>query len=392
MKNEKKYPGVYLDSKTGKYYVSTTFMTKDGYAIKKCKRGFDTAKKADAWKNQTTIEYSNTYYETTHNVKKGIEKLIYEYLDYKKAKTKPSSLKSIKHNLLLHFLPYFKNEAKDIKTVDITFAYQKLADDIKTKNVTKNKIIATILGFVEYLDITESIDSKTYRTFKRVFTKFDASVDKKEIEIYTQEEIKNILTSFDTSTKRGLRDKIAFSILAKTGCRFGECLGLKFGDLNFEKNTLRFDKQCLESIDDNLIRKNIKYEKVGESLIFFYTKTNSTKEVIIPEWISEMILEYKQLLKKDDEDYIFRNRKSIISRHALYGSLDRVLKSLGYTHKRIHSFRHSHTTELYDLGFDPKYIADRLGHADETTSLKVYKHLSKEIKEKNDEMAVKLLN
>lgn len=387
MKNEKKYPGVYLDNKTGKYYVSTTFMTKDGYAIKKCKRGFDTAKKADTWKNQTTLELANTSYETTHNVRKGMEKLIYEYLEYKKATTKPSSLKSIHNTLIKYFLPFFKMEAKDVKVSDITKMYQNLANS-ELSNLTKNRNLGHMNCFIDYLDITESMDHTMIRKFKLLLKKFE--ILETNVQTFTRDEIDKILDYLKTAPVDFMR--VAISILARTGCRLGECLGLKFSDLNSINNTITFNKQMQEKVNPEFVRKNIHFEKIGNCYIFPYTKTNSTKIVVIPEWLTELILEFKQLKNASSDDYIFRIKNIIYSADSLRRRFKTLLNNLNIPHKKIHALRHFHTTELYDLGFDPKYIAERLGHADETTSLKIYKHLSSEVKNKNDEMATKLLN
>jgi integrase len=60
------------------------------------------------------------------------------------------------------------------------------------------------------------------------------------------------------------------------------------------------------------------------------------------------------------------------------------LKLAGLPDIKIHDLRHSHTTMLYDNGCDSKYVAERLGQICEQTSLRTYKHLTKEKKQMND--------
>ena len=89
MKLEKsKYKGVFLDPKTNKYCVQTTFKTKDGFYIKKCKRGFKTAKEANLWKNKTAIEISGSNIDMTINQRTEVDVVIEKYIAFKSQKYK----------------------------------------------------------------------------------------------------------------------------------------------------------------------------------------------------------------------------------------------------------------------------------------------------------------
>lgn len=376
MKTEKKYKGVFLDKKTNKYYVSTTFTTKDGYQIKKCKRGFDTAKKAEVWKNQMAIECANSSYSSITGGKIVIPKLIDEYVQYRKATLKPSTLVHIKRYLNKYFVPYFNCEAKDIQVKDIINFYNALADNPTISNSTKNIIITFTKSFVEHLDTIEAVSVEIYRKFKKILQKFDTSIDKKVVLSFEKNEVDLILEAVNGDTHDDRMYHLLFNILAFTGCRIGEALALKIEDLNLEDNSLHFYKQVQTDVDNDLIGSNIKYDTYRGSYIFYYTKANTTKKVVIPEWLKNEILAYYNDYPKE---YIFvSSSKKILHRSTIDIKLSSILSILDLPKRNIHSFRHFHTSQLYEMGLDPKYIAERLGHTDETTSLKVYKHLSKE--------------
>lgn len=390
MKKEKKYLGVYLDTKTNKYYVSTTFTTKDGYKVKKCKRGFDTAKKADTWKQQTAIEIANSSYGSITGGKVGVAKLIDEYVKYRKATLKPLTLRQIDNALNKHFLPYFNMEAQDIKVNDIFTFYNALANS-DLSNATKNLVVHHTLQFIDYLDITEAIATDIYRKFKKILQKFDTSIDKiDKNKTFTKDEVDMIINYFDTDKKSDRTYKLLFQILANTGCRIGEALALEFDDVNFITNSIHFYKQAQKNIKEEFISNSNKHEKYYGTYIFYYTKTNSTKNVVIPQWLIDEIIEYKE---NNQNKYIFvSTRKNLVSMTTAEHMLKKALNDLGLENRGLHAFRHYHTSQMYELGLDSKYIAERLGHADETTSMKVYKHLSNEKIEAENQKLMKFLS
>jgi integrase len=389
-KNQKtKYKGVYLNPTTGKYLVQTTFTTKDGYHIKKCKRGFETAKKADLWKTEQAFHYSQTTYESSNNVRKGMEKLLHEYLAYKKNTCKPTTLTTMELLMKTHVLPFFNKEAKDITAKDIQCFYNSLSNTNLT-NTTKNIIVGYVLGFAEWLDIMECITPDMGRKFKRLVVKFDTSYDTKKENVFEEYEVAMMLEALDKNRKCDFKYKVLFSILASTGCRVAEALALKYSDINHSENVITFNKQAQYCLDDDYVKKNLVYDKVGKTYIMNYTKTNTIKKPLVKESVIELIDEYKYYTNSKDDDYIFRTWGNILYSVNVNKRLTSLLDSLNLPHRSAHAFRHYHTTKLYEAGCEPKYVAERLGHTNEQTSLTTYKHLTQKQKEDNDEIIKKL--
>lgn len=388
MKNEKtKYKGVYLDTKTGKYSVQTTFTTKDGYHIKKCKRGFETAKKAELWKTQTALEYSNTYYTSTVGCKKGLELLIDEYLNQQKSKLKPTTIISTEIALKKSLSNYISVEAKELNMKIINAIYNDICNSDVTAE-TKNLRISKVRKFFMWLDLMEYIDASVYRKSVLVFEKLDTT--EKKIVVAETEEIQQILDYFADDENKYVYH-IFLTILAYTGCRCGECRGLKYSDINLQTNVITIERQA---IDLNIKRstKDFIY-KLNSTYIFPYTKTNSIKEVVVPEHVIDKLLEYKEMQNASDDDYIFQcGKKGFLSKVAINKILTKACELLDIKTKITpHSFRHYHTTMLYEMGCDASYVKERLGHASETTSLNTYKHISKNRRSKNDDIISKMV-
>lgn len=386
MKNEKtKYKGVYLDAKTGKYSVQTTFTTKDGYHIKKCKRGFETAKKAELWKTQTALEISNSYYSSALGCKKGLELLIEEYLERQKNKLKPSSIVNNELTLKKVLKNYITIEAKDITIKTINGIYHDICTD-KVSTETKNTYISRLIQFFKWMDLMEYIDPSIYRKSVLVFEKLD-TVEKKKTVAET-EEVQQILDYFDNDEKYIYH--IFFTILAYTGCRSGEGRGLKYSDIDFNTNTITIVRQAQELYSKRSIKGYT--EKIGDTYIFPYTKTNSIKEVVVPQVVIDKISDYKVLTNAADDDYIFGNKKSFMTKMAVNYALNKACEELDIKTKITpHAFRHYHTTILYEMGCDASYVKERLGHASELTSLNTYKHITKNRRNANDDLISKMI-
>jgi integrase len=57
-------------------------------------------------------------------------------------------------------------------------------------------------------------------------------------------------------------------------------------------------------------------------------------------------------------------------------SWKRLTGRLGIENINFHSLRHTHATLLLRQGVNPKIISERLGHANITTTLNIYAHLT----------------
>lgn len=371
--NKTKYKGVYYDDKHNSYYVNTTFKTKDGHSIKKCKRGFSTAKKANDWKLEFTVEAKNS---NTINNKGSLERILINYIEFKKGSLKPTTTKSYYDILKVHFLPNMPDRLENFKIQDI-FDLYKYVSELNTKNSTKNRIAFCIRNFLEWLELTEQIDSSFVKKFKVTFVPFGHTP--KSTSYLTIEEFSKLIETLDEKEEFY---SVLFKLLFFTGGRIGEVLALNFSNIDFENGRVLLENQLLEN--DKLSSTPPNSIKFRNATIVPYTKTNSIKNVTIPSWLIEDLKSWRK--KQTKSDYLFWTIDGIINRSSVRKKLNRHLELAGLHHIRVHDFRHSNTTLLYDSGCDAKYVAQRLGHISEMTSLEVYKHLTKNREQVNDDI------
>lgn len=366
----KKFSGIYLDKKTSKYYVSTTFMTKDGFEIRKCKRGFDNQRDADKWKQETKIYYASIDIGREQIKKTPTEDMIDEYLKSVKLKVKKTTFQDIKSTLNNHFGAFFKYKLlNNLTPQEIQKYYNELCEkDINTHS--KNVILSKIINFLDWLDVMEMIEPDIVRKFKRILVKFDNLTPSKN-DFYTVEEINTLINSIDNSTPLLRIEKLFYELCAYGGLRIGEALGIMYEDFDFENNTVRVSKQEQEKPKHEILP---------------YTKTNQIKIVDIPEFILKQV----ELCKQDaKDDYVFFN---VIRRIAIRRLFDNRTKSLGLKRVKIHDLRHSYCTMLYELNADEKYVAKQMGHSTAKTSRLTYEHLTNKVKESNKNNIVNKLD
>ena len=189
-------------------------------------------------------------------------------------------------------------------------------------------------------------------------------------------------------------------VLLGTGLRVGECTGLTKNDVDLENNTI--------SVNHNLI-----YRVIDGKADFHITtpKTASgtrTIPILYPEvaeqlraMIEEMDALYPDyLLMNGYYDFFFTNRSGyFLSAHNINRAIERI--SIAYNaeemdqaeledrepsllpHFSVHNLRHTFCTRLCESTNDIKFIQQVMGHADFSTTMDIYTHITQEnMKEK----------
>ena len=378
--NKTKYKGVYFDEVHNTYYVNTTFRTEDGRTVKKCKRGFPTAKKANDWKNTFAVEVKTS---PSVNKKGRLESILIYYIEYRRNSLKPTSLKRIKLTLQNHFLPNVPPNIEQLKTNHIFSLYDYVCN-LPNKIAGKNLMISVFNSFVEWLYLTEQISSSFAKKFKVVFVPLK-NTEESNNSFMVLEEYAKFLDTFNKEDKQDKMYRLLFNTLFFTGARIGEVLALTFKDIDFNEGTISYTKQLQESAQlENLPRNAV---KIGCNVILPYTKTNTVKTVSIPDWLLEDFKEWRDI--QTESPYIFyvgTANSKIIHKTSVRKIFKAHLKLADLPTIKIHDLRHSHTTMLFDSGCDAKYIAERLGHSSERTSKDIYNHLTRARKQVNDEI------
>ena len=193
----------------------------------------------------------------------------------------------------------------------------------------------------------------------------------KKIKYLNQFELQTLLTSLE------LADKVNWDwfilLVAKTGLRFSEALGLTPKDFDFSRQSLS-------------VNKTWDYKGDGG---FIPTKNRSSVRKIQIDW--QLIVQFSNLLQNLPEDKpIFVDNKTIYN-STVNDYLKRKCKQAGVPIISLHGLRHTHASLLLFAGVSIASVARRLGHASMTTTQKTYLHIIQELENQDIDLVMRSL-
>lgn len=192
-----------------------------------------------------------------------------------------------------------------------------------------------------------------------------------------------------------------FEVMLWTGMRVGEATGLRWEDVDFEKNEI--------SVNHTLVYYCHRSDR-NESVFAINTpKTEAGKRTIpmLPR-VKEALLLEKKFNEEFDitcnsvvdgyTDFIFLNRfGEVYQQSTLNKALRRIIRDCNFEvldkhkgsedpvllpHFSNHYLRHTFTTRMVEKGMNVKVMQDILGHADAQTTMNIYADVTKELKDR----------
>lgn len=256
--------------------------------------------------------------------------------------------------------------------------------------------------------------------------------DQKEPNVFTEEELPYVIDSFDTLP---LQDKTYMYLLLTTGARKGEVLGIKWQDIDFDKNIihlaqnvqynskyglyidtlktgegrdvsvskftidllkeLKNSKKRISFNDDNFVftSKNDSAKVCSPSTIATICYTLTTKRAIANKDFSvtdkygdEIKIKKDEIVKLGDcrnrkKDKIKNNEKVLVIGDYRNQNFVKINKDYirPMPHINAHKFRHTYTSFLAYSNLDVVLISKSLGHSRVSTTQDYYSHLFKKV-------------
>ncbi len=167
--------------------------------------------------------------------------------------------------------------------------------------------------------------------------------------------------------------------LATTGCRRGECLGLKWSDLDLDDATAVISRQ-VTSVDHEIIIKDLPKTKQGHMIIL-----DSETVAMLRRWRATQN-EEKLLVGPGyvDEDYVFckpdgtvydpdRFSREFLRKQERY---NRDGAGAPLPRLTLHGLRHTWATMALHEGIDIKIVSDRLNHSSTFITREIYTHVT----------------
>lgn len=150
-----------------------------------------------------------------------------------------------------------------------------------------------------------------------------------------------------------------FAILAMTGIRAGELLGLEVEDLDFERRLIFIRRSAWRGTLQT-------------------TKSKASKAALpMPEPLAAILARYLEAWKPNPMRLLFMNRRGRLfnANKVRTLGLQPVLVRLGIPRCGLHAFRHTHSSLLLDVGAPPTVAQAQLRHSDARITLGIYGHV-----------------
>jgi integrase len=303
-------------------------------------------------------EFLASIKDKTDNTNMKFKDLYLAFYDYQKDKVKETTFQTYYDRV-----PFLES-LDNIKLEDFNINhYEMWKKNINSKNLatsTKNDILKFLKAILNY-------GSKYYNfNFSSVYNKMTNFTNPnempKEMEFYTYDEFKQFI-KYETD----LKYKCLFETLYYCGLRNGEMRGITWDDIDFNKQTIRVNKQ-------------IPTRFTSKSWKFTSPKTKSSIRTL--PLAETLYNDLKELYNKVSQHSNFKSTWFVFGEADIPIVADNpndrqriICKKAKVKKIRIHDFRHSCASLLINNGANVAMVAKYLGHTKVEETLNTYTHL-----------------
>jgi len=263
---------------------------------------------------------------------------------------------------LLRFIAHLKKnsaEAVSINGPDITAYLKSLKEDgLSVRSYTRSLI--TLRGFYKFL-----------LKMGRIKISPCANIDlprfqKKLPHFLSVPEVDELLSSPDTNTVIGIRDKAMLETLYATGLRVSELVTLKLNDVSLQSGYITaFGKGGKERV-----------VPIGQSAMLWIKRyLEEARDAFLKE--GKNPLRGNNPLRRNSKYLFLTARSGHMTRQNFWVILKNCALRCGIERNKIrpHILRHSFATHLIEGGADLRIVQTMLGHAD-ISSTQIYTHVT----------------
>lgn len=242
-----------------------------------------------------------------------------------------------------------------------------------------NSIFAYARKILEYGEHLELVNRNS---LSKVIKPRQKSKTKAFTNYYSKEELASFLNACKECNQLYY---VFFRLLAYTGLRSSEALGLRWSDINIFNSTLS-------------VRRTVTNDEHWGVVIDTPKTAGSTRTIDLDPSTIELLQSWhksndnKVITLTNRKNYVFFNATRpegvFIHQDARYWDKS-VCHKYGLRYITPHGFRHTHASMMFAAGAKPKEVQQRLGHSSIKTTMDLYVHLTENT---NREMVDKFAN
>ncbi len=297
----------------------------------------------------------------------SLQEYLQDWFRVKKTTIKPKTAYDYERNINKYLIPKLGNiKLKDLTTYQVTRFYTKLIDnEIGTRTVHyAHSILRSALQDAVRSGIIGRNPCIGAMLPRR---------SQKEMQVLTETQVTQFLIVAEVS-----RYKALYQLAITTGMRYSELIGLKWTDIDWEKGTVKIQRQL-----QYIPKKGYKFTE---------PKTRSgTRTIMIGETTLKILNEHHKKYASQDksgENLIFINGiGTMIYFKRFYKDFKRVLRNANLPEIRFHDLRHTAATLMISNGIPVLIVSKILGHSQPSVTMNIYAHASVEMQSE----AVKLM-
>ena len=292
------------------------------------------------------------------------------WLDLYTSNIRPGTLRSYSNNVHRHIIPALGGtKLCDLKPPMI----QKFIRDLeRAEKPLSNKTIHNIHGTL-HKALEEAVRAE-YIQKNPADNTILPKMEKPKIEPLAGNEINLFMQAI-----QGNPSEDVFFVGLWTGMRLSELLGLQWSCVDFDKGTIKVDKQL------SWKRKGLDGRELAK------TKNGKARTVTPPKGVMDRLrrIKTKQMEAKLRAKGLWNNELNLVFTDELGGCLPqttvehrfkKVCEKIGLD-RHFHDLRHTFATEGIRLGIPVKTVSEELGHYSSSFTMDVYGHVTTQMQQ-----------
>lgn len=338
---------------------------------KRLSHNAETKREAHAWVRKTLAQVDSGL--TYQNAQITLEKFMKDWLIGIESTLRPKTIRQYQQITHQHILPWLgKTKLKDLKPGQIQYRYNQMVKQgkgLRTIQLTHSVLHRALVHAVKLGVIPRNPDDATT----------PPKPIQKEMKFFDQNQVHQL---FITAKEKNNKHYALYYLAISTGLRQAEILGLKWADLDWDKRSLKIQRQAIQL--------------KGGGFDFAIPKTKAGKrKIILGLDACNILQEHRQkqfqLMQAagenwQDHDLIFTSEVGTpVDKYNLLKSFKKLLRNAGLPEIRFHDLRHTAASLMLNHNIPVIVVSRRLGHARPSITLDIYGHL---IPGKQEEVAV----
>lgn len=355
-----------------------------GKKVETHRKGFKTKKEAQHYYTNAKLQFDLGEHVQDAPKEMTFNELYQEWLKIYTLDVQESTILRTTHMFKNHILPYFGKYY--ISKISVQQVQNAIHD--WRKKLQKYKTVFNAFDRVMKYAYKLQYIKKNPCEFVILPKKIIKPSTKESLDFYTKEQLHDLMKCFEQQDTR--KWEALFRILAFTGLRRGEALGLTWHDINFKKQELSVTKS---------LKQGDKKQYIGETktassirVVQFDDKTAS----VLRKWKAEQAKVLLALgfnaLNSDQVIFNRHTNNKVMNLTAPRKMLVEVCEANELPLINVHGFRHTHCSLLFEAGVPMKDVKERLGHSDIKTTMNIYTHVTESSKSKSAQLFAKYVN